>query len=91
MKNQIKCNAKIHHGPGHQSITRCKLTNRGHKIHEAVYGSFDQYAQWKGLKAFSGYFDEPPLIADTFSKIHKMKVVNIQRIKKKTNISQKSI
>jgi hypothetical protein len=55
----IRCEAKIYHGPGHQSGTRCRLTGN-HEIHEAIYGRYDQFARWKGLKAFSGFFDEPP-------------------------------
>jgi hypothetical protein len=56
----VQCSAEIYHGPGHQSITRCRLVNRGHKIHEANYGSMNQFARWKGLRVFSGCFDEPP-------------------------------
>jgi hypothetical protein len=57
---KIRCKARIYHGPGHQSYTNCHLTNKGHKVHEAYYGSSHQYAYWKGMKAFSGFFDEPP-------------------------------
>ena len=57
--SQKECLAEIHHGPGHQSSTRCCLTGN-HKIHEARYGNHDQLARWKGDKVFSGYFDDPP-------------------------------
>lgn len=54
-----KCNATIWHGPGHQSKTYCQ--KRGsHKIHFAVYGCYEQEANWKGNKRYTGYFDEPP-------------------------------
>lgn len=54
-----RCNAAIWHGPGHQSITHCQVAGR-HTIHEAIYGSFDRVAIWRGKKVFSGVFDEPP-------------------------------
>lgn len=54
-----RCSAAIWHGPGHQSETKCQVTGP-HKIHEAVYGSMEQTARWRGKKVFSGYFDEPP-------------------------------
>lgn len=53
------CKAIIHHGPGHQSSTHCRLEG-DHEIHEAIYGSFRQQATWRGDEVFSGFFDEPP-------------------------------
>lgn len=59
MKKVKQCLATIYHGPGHQSRTRCQRKGR-HVIHEANYGSCEQFARWCGLKVFSGIFDEPP-------------------------------
>jgi len=53
------CCAILHHGPGHQSQTFCQKKGE-HKIHECRYGSYDELARWKGMKKFTGYFDEPP-------------------------------
>ena len=55
----VPCHAVIHHGPGHQSTTHCRLTGK-HNMHEAYYGSHEQFARWKGKQVFSGCFDEPP-------------------------------
>jgi hypothetical protein len=55
-----KCLAIICHGPGHQSTTFCHNTKKHHKVHEAYFGSDNQYARWKSMKVFSGFFDEPP-------------------------------
>ena len=57
------CEAVIFHGPGHQSRTRCHLTGL-HEIHETYYGSYDQFACWRGDEAISGFFDEPPELGD---------------------------
>lgn len=54
-----KCTAVICHGPGHQSKTKCQVL-KPHIVHEAVYGSCEQHAQWEGERVFSGFFDEPP-------------------------------
>ena len=54
-----KCCAILFHGPGHQSRTFCQKTSK-HKIHECIYGCYDQKATWKGMKKFTGYFDDPP-------------------------------
>lgn len=54
-----ECCAVLHHGPGHQSQTYCQKKGT-HKVHEAVYGCYDQRATWKGMKKFTGYFDEAP-------------------------------
>ena len=55
----MSCNAKIYHGPGHQSRTNCYLEGI-HDVHETRYGSYDQLARWKGDEVCSGFFDEPP-------------------------------
>lgn len=55
-----RCPAVLYHGPGHQSKTRCRRGNVVHKVHEAVYGSRNQFAEWAGPEATTGYFDEPP-------------------------------
>lgn len=59
-QKDTRCSAKIYHGPGHQSSTRCHNTKKHHKIHEAYYGSCRQHARWKGQEVCSGFFDEPP-------------------------------
>ena len=59
IKSLHPCNAKFHHGPGHQSTTPCMMTG-DHKYHECRYGSYDQWAVWEGPECSSGYFDEPP-------------------------------
>lgn len=60
------CEARIYHGPGHQSSTRCRVKGP-HEIHEARYGSDDQLGRWKDGQweghephAITGYFNEPP-------------------------------
>jgi len=58
-KAEGKCCAQLHHGPGHQSSTYCYKVGE-HKIHECIYGSFESYATWKGMKKFTGCFDESP-------------------------------
>ena len=63
-KSEAACSAIICHGPGHQSNTRCRLTGK-HNIHEAVYGSYRQLAQWRGDRVCSGYFDEPPSVPNS--------------------------
>lgn len=40
-----RCFAVLHHGPGHQSKTFCRLLG-DHEIHEAVYGD-DTVAHWR--------------------------------------------
>lgn len=52
-----RCFARLHHGPGHQSTTRCEL--RGpHDVHRAdVLGD---RVQWRGEDSSTGFFDEPP-------------------------------
>lgn len=57
------CQVKIWHGPGHQSSTRCTVKGP-HEIHETIYGSHNQYAEWKGDDVHSGFFDEPPRIEE---------------------------
>ena len=53
-----ECNASLWHGPGHQSRTYCQVKGP-HKIHRAIYGCYNQEMEWKGKKAFTGYFDDP--------------------------------
>ena len=55
------CPALLWHGPGHQSSTHCRLTDK-HYIHECIYGEFSQLAQWRGKKKLTGFFDEPPVL-----------------------------
>lgn len=64
MSEQYQCKAKIYHGPGHQSSTRCHNTKKYHKVHGAYYGSYDLYACWTNQVVFSGYFDEAPQSED---------------------------
>lgn len=63
----MTCTEKIWHGPGHQSSTHCRVRGE-HVVHEAVYGEFNQFAQWRtradGKETFSGVFDEPPAYED---------------------------
>lgn len=58
-KKEGQCNAIICHGPGHQSRTFCQVKGK-HKIHRAIYGSYNQEAKWKEDEICSGYFDESP-------------------------------
>lgn len=53
-----KCCALLHHGPGHQSSTYCTVKGK-HVIHCATYGNYDSVMKWRGMRAFTGYFDEP--------------------------------
>lgn len=57
------CTAEIRHGPGHQSRTTCELKGL-HDVHRAIYGSYRQEATWRGLHAYTGIADEPPLEDD---------------------------
>lgn len=57
-KEKGLCLATLWHGPGHQSSTYCQVKGP-HKVHKAVYGSFEQEMEWKKKKAFTGYFDDP--------------------------------
>lgn len=52
------CNAVLHHGRGHQSKTFCQCKGE-HKKHKAEYGRYNEVMEWKGMKAFTGFFDEP--------------------------------
>jgi len=57
-----QCNAKLHHGPGHQSSTFCEETG-DHDIHMCHYypsGCYETVARWTEDHKFSGFFDEPP-------------------------------
>ena len=49
---QTKCRAVIWHGPGHQSKTRCQVQGP-HTVHRAIYGRFDDEAEWEGDETFS--------------------------------------
>ena len=57
------CKAVIWHGPGHQSKTHCQKHGQ-HKIHEAIYSSYEQLARWKEDEIYSGCFNEPPLFQE---------------------------
>lgn len=65
-KSSGLCNARLGHGPGHQSLTFCEMKGP-HKIHKCTYGSFDQVATWTGPEnrmKFTGYFDDPPRVEE---------------------------
>ena len=68
MKNKKVCDAKIWHGSGHQSRTKCHLT-REHIIHEAYYGAHNQLARWIGDEVCSEFFNEPPEFDENNDKI----------------------
>lgn len=52
-----RCFAKLHHGPGHQSTTRCRV--RGdHKYHSAEVKGDRVY--WEDFDGSTGFFDELP-------------------------------
>lgn len=63
-KEYPRCEAKLYHGPGHQSATPCRV--RGpHEIHEAEYrAGLARWrdGQWKPGEphGITGFFDEPP-------------------------------
>lgn len=57
-KAQGLCNAVLCHGPGHQTKTFCQCKGK-HTKHKAEYGRYNEVMEWKGMKAFTGYFDEP--------------------------------
>lgn len=40
------CPARVYHGPGHQSSTRCHRLG-SHVTHEAIYGGDRQTARWR--------------------------------------------
>lgn len=52
------CQAELWHGPGHQSTAHCQIKGK-HVVHGAEYGCYEQYMEWRGKKACTGYFDEP--------------------------------
>lgn len=58
-KKEGKCIAILCHGPGHQSKTYCQKIGK-HAVHMARYGCYDELATWRGMKKFTGYFDDPP-------------------------------
>lgn len=57
-KAQGLCNAVLCHGRGHQSKTFCQYKGK-HTKHWAEYGRYGEVMEWKGMEAFTGYFDEP--------------------------------
>jgi len=61
-----QCLAVIFHGAGHQSRTLCQVGGK-HRIHKAIYGEFEQEAEWLGDEAYSGYFDEAPIVPEGVS------------------------
>lgn len=58
----LQCQAVIHHGPGHQSTTKCGVKDFPHTLHAVIYGSYREEASWYGDEVFNGYFDEPPQV-----------------------------
>lgn len=54
-----ECKAIIYHGPGHQSKTHCRVKGP-HEIHEAVVGSYRQFATWRDDQSSTDYFDQAP-------------------------------
>lgn len=56
------CPAILWHGPGHQSGVFCRRTDE-HEIHETVYHGHI-FAEWRGIEAMTGFFDEPPELDD---------------------------
>lgn len=57
-KAQGLCTAVLCHGRGHQSKTFCQCKGK-HTEHRAEYGRYGEVMEWKGMEAFTGYFDEP--------------------------------
>ena len=55
-----RCNAVLFHGPGHQSKTNCQKVGE-HEKHYAIYGAYDQEAEWYGDESSTGFFDDPPI------------------------------
>lgn len=58
-----KCDAVLHHGPGHQSTTKCERVGK-HEVHMCLYGRYERVALWTGDEACTGFFDEPPRLED---------------------------
>jgi hypothetical protein len=55
------CSAEIHHGPGHQSTTKCGKVGP-HEVHGAeIMGEMAYWRTEEGKESFTGYFDESPL------------------------------
>lgn len=53
-----ECLALIHHGPGHQSSSRCELKG-DHDVHQvAMRGR--EVMRWRGDEESTGFFDESP-------------------------------
>jgi len=57
-KSKGLCCSILHHGPGHQSKTFCSRKGK-HTVHSCVYGSYENFMEWNGKEAFTGYFDKP--------------------------------
>ena len=90
MKNKKVCDAKIWHGSGHQSRTKCHLT-REHIIHEAYYGAHNQLARWIGDEVCSEFFNEPPEFDENNDKIKESKMEEIRLILEQIKISREII
>lgn len=69
-KKTNRCNAKLHHGPGHQSRTRCILSGP-HTVHECEYRreGGKSVARWRGDDVSTGFFNEPPAETDELAEI----------------------
>lgn len=69
-KEDNRCNATLHHGPGHQSRTRCTLSGP-HTVHECTYWSEygESVARWRGDNVSTGYFNEPPPDTDELERL----------------------
>ena len=55
------CVAQIHHGPGHQTISRC-IREGAHDIHECA--PMGIVLRWRGDVGFTDVFDNSPYIGD---------------------------
>ena len=62
-EDHVRCDAVLHHGPGHQSTSKC-IHSGPHEIHEVDYGGRGDVAEWRGPEAFTGHNDEPPQVED---------------------------
>jgi len=59
MPTNKRCTAILHHGPGHQSQTKCDVVGK-HDVHHCHYGCYREEAYWKEQDCCTGFFDEPP-------------------------------
>lgn len=68
--SDLGCPARIYHGPGHQSSTKCELPIGHDDGHYCIYGEFQQEAEWFGgfpgeePLVFTGFADEPPVFPE---------------------------